>query len=83
MADKRIVVIQSGWVVMGDYVPANGAVPAHVNNAVQLARWGTTQGLGEIALNGPTKETVMYDLGTVILDNPAAVLYTIPCRTLS
>ena len=80
MNDKRIVVIQSGWVLMGDYHPAQGDAPAHLTDAKEISRWGTMQGLGQIAATGFTKESVVFDVGTVILDNPGAILYTIKCR---
>jgi hypothetical protein len=51
----QIVVLQRGWVVVGclskqgtEYTLKNGAV---------IRSWGTTKGLGEIASNGPIKDT--------------------------
>lgn len=51
----NIIVLQRGWVVVGclsktgtEYSLKNGAV---------IRSWGTTKGLGEIAENGPTKDT--------------------------
>ena len=52
---KNIVILQRGWVVVGDlfkngeeYVLRNGAV---------VRRWGTTNGLGELASEGKRSET--------------------------
>jgi len=52
---KKIVVLDRGWVVLGDvekddkwYLLLNGFV---------VRRWGTTQGLGELAQKGPLPET--------------------------
>lgn len=78
-ADKRIVVLTNGWVFMGGYNPAQGGRPAYITDAMCVRKWGTTAGLGEIALHGPTKETVLDPCGIVLLDTPAAVLFTIPC----
>lgn len=36
-----------------------------VSNARNIRKWGTTKGLGELALNGPTASTVLDDVGTV------------------
>lgn len=77
--DKRIVVIQSGWVFIGNYVPAQGGKPAYVDECKNISSWGTTQGLGEIALRGFTKDTIAYDVGVLVLDNPSSVLFTIKC----
>ena len=77
--DKRIVVLSLGWVFIGDYHPADGAKPAHLTDASNVRKWGTTAGLGELALKGPTKDTVLDPCGVLVLDNPGAVLYTLRC----
>ena len=77
---KRIVVIEAGWVFMGMYRPATENTPAFVTDAACIRTWGTTAGLGEIALNGPTPNTVLEPCGVLLLDNPKAVLFTIPCQ---
>ena len=77
--DIRIVVLQSGWVFYGDYVPASGDTPAYVANCKNIQRWGTTQGLGELAISGFTSESIVHDVGVLVLDNPSAVLFTIKC----
>ena len=77
---KHIVVLQAGFVFMGEWHPATKTQPAYITNAFNIRKWGTTAGLGEIALNGPTKDTVLDPCGTVVLDNPQALLFTIPCQ---
>ena len=77
---KHIVVLQAGFVFMGEWHPATKTRPAHITDAVNIRKWGTTAGLGEIALNGPTKDTVLDPCGTVVLNNPQALLFTIPCQ---
>lgn len=79
--DKRIVVLTNGWVFMGLYHEAAGKAPAFLTEAQNICVWGTTAGLGEIALNGPTKNTVLDPCGMLVLDNPQAVLFTIPCTS--
>ena len=77
--DKRIVVLQAGWVFIGEYHAATKTAPAHLTEASCIRKWGTTAGLGELALLGPTKDTVLDPCGVLLLDNPQAVLYTIKC----
>jgi hypothetical protein len=54
---KRIVVLQRGWVAVGDYTETENEV--QLDNAAIIRRWGTEEGLGELAANGPTKSTVL------------------------
>lgn len=50
---KQIVILQRGWVVVGDYsVDKSGE--CHLTDAAVIRTWGTTKGLGEIAEGGPT-----------------------------
>jgi hypothetical protein len=53
---KQIVILQRGWVVIGDYsVDKNGE--CNLTDAAIIRVWGTTKGLGEIAEGGPTSNT--------------------------
>lgn len=72
MTEKKIVVLQRGWVVVGDY--AKDAHEVVVTNASVIRRWGTTKGLGEIAENGPTSNTVLDKCGTVRAHELAVVM---------
>jgi hypothetical protein len=56
----KIVVLDRSWNVVGqlekdgdDYLLVNGSV---------IRRWGTTKGLGELAMNGPLSETILDPL---------------------
>jgi len=77
---KTIIQIKERCNFIGVYHPAKGAKPAHMTDASCIRLWGTTAGLGELALKGPTKETQLDFCGTVVFDNPEAVLFTIPCE---
>lgn len=73
---KYILVIQAGWVLIGDveetpskYLITNGSV---------IEKWGTTMGLGEIALKGPTKDTVLRAFGEGDVPK-SSVLFRIKC----
>ena len=80
MKATHIVAVQSGWVFVGTKPdaanqPTSGVLT--ILNAACVRRWGTTMGLGELALSGPTKETILELCGTVDIAAPA-VLFSIP-----
>ena len=52
---KQIVILQRGWVVIGDYSVVKDE--CILSNAGVIRSWGTTKGLGEIASGGPTSTT--------------------------
>lgn len=68
---KQIVIAQRGWVFVGD-VERNGD-DVTITNAQCIRRWGTTRGLGELALSGPQDKTILDDMGTVRLHALAVV----------
>lgn len=74
MNNFRIVVIQAGWVLAGQFSIAKGVVT--LKNCTVIQRWGTTKGLGELALSGPTKESIIHPCGTAEIPG-TAVLYTL------
>jgi hypothetical protein len=53
----KIAILQRGWVMVGRF-ERNGA-DCKLHNAHVIREWGTTKGLGEIAGNGPTKDTIL------------------------
>jgi hypothetical protein len=53
---KQIVILQRGWVVVGDYsVQKDGE--CLLTDAAVIRVWGTTKGLGELAESGPLANT--------------------------
>lgn len=63
IGEKRIIVADRGWVFVGDCEDHDdGSVT--IRNAKNIRRWGTTNGLAELA-NGPTSKTVVDVGGTV------------------
>ena len=76
MAVKQIVVIQNGFVLMGSVTQTDDGYT--IEDASVIRKWGTTRGLGEIALSGPTKETVLDPCGVVEVERHA-VLMRINC----
>ena len=77
MKATHIVVIQSGWVFVGTLHPTPAPGTMRLDNAACIRQWGTTRGLGELALSGAQKATELDPCGTVeaVL---SAVLFTIP-----
>lgn len=61
--NKRIVVLQRGWVAVGDYFEDGNQ--AKLENASIIRRWGTSKGLGQLALEGPQSNTVLDKAGTL------------------
>ena len=75
--DIRILVLQRGWVAVGHYSADGDEVT--LRNAKIVRRWGTTHGLGEIAAKGPTRKTVLDDVGQVQVHRLGIVL-SIACE---
>ncbi len=73
MRETRIVVLQRGWVVVGDYGvdPDNDEVV--ISDASVIRRWGTSKGLGELR-DGPLPETVLDPAGEIRAPRGAVVL---------
>lgn len=76
-SDFRIVVIQSRWVLAGNYSESNGQITLTDSSVIQ--RWGTTKGLGQLALQGPQKESVIHPCGTATVPT-TAVLYSLAVK---
>lgn len=75
MKPTHIFVLQGGWVFAG--VKARTDTMLIIEHASCIRRWGTTAGLGQLALSGPQKNTVLDPCGT--LEAPmSTVLFWIP-----
>jgi hypothetical protein len=59
---REIVILQRGWIIVGDVV-RNGS-EFTVTDASVIRRWGTTNGIGQLAIAGPTKDTILDPVGT-------------------
>lgn len=57
MSSKRVIVLQRGWVVVGDVEQYGPEIK--VSNGSVVRRRGTTKGLGELAEKGPLESTVL------------------------
>lgn len=75
----EIVVVESGWVFLAERVDqGQNAEDWRLENASVIREWGTTAGLGEIALHGPTPKTKLDFCGTPVIPKNK-VLFRLPC----
>lgn len=75
---KRIVVLKERWCFIGEWHAATKTVPAYLTDASCIRIWGTSAGLGEIALKGPTKNTKLDYCGTIVVEKDA-LLFSLLC----
>ena len=73
----NIVILDRGFVYVGDVTVSEGWLV--ISDARNIRRWGTTQGLGELALNGPQPETKL-DMGGTIKAPMHAVIGLLKCE---
>lgn len=66
MPEIKIAILQRGWVFVGEFDKDGN--DCKITNALNIRRWGTTKGLGELAENGKTDSTVLDKAGTVQFD---------------
>lgn len=74
----KIVVLQRGWVMVGKFVRSGSECQLH--NASVIRNWGTKKGLGEIAINGPTKDTLLDKCGGLVEFDYLTVVAAISCE---
>ena len=66
-----IAVLDKGFVYVGDVMPIDGGYC--ITGTRNIRVWGTTSGLGELALGGPTSSTVLDDVGTLYVPTHACI----------
>jgi hypothetical protein len=74
---KNIVILQRGWVFVGDLFKKGH--DCRLENASVVRIWGTKKGLGEIAKDGPKLETIL-DPTPVVSFHELTVIATIKCE---
>lgn len=73
-----IVILDKGFVYKGNVTILNDWVM--IGDAVNIRVWGTTNGLGELALTGPTSSTRLDKCGD--MKAPLrALIALLPCKT--
>jgi hypothetical protein len=63
MSDYNIVIAERGWVYVG--LTRREGDQIVIEDCQNVRRWGTSSGLGEIALKGPTVDTILDHYGVV------------------
>ncbi len=73
----RIVILQRGWVMVGRFYQ-NGT-ECILKNSYIVRKWGATSGLGQIAEEGPTHETIL-DKNTEVKFHELTVVASLICN---
>lgn len=73
---KKILVLQRGWVAVGDYSESGDQVT--LEDASIVRRWGTTTGLGELASKGPRPNTILDAAGTLRV-HKLGIVFALDC----
>lgn len=55
--ETKIIILQRGWIAVGKFYKKGSQ--CRLTKAAIIRKWGTTKGLGEIAMCGPTSDTVL------------------------
>lgn len=76
-ATQKIFIVSENWVFCGE-PEMSGDQYVRLRNCYNIRVWGTTQGLGELALKGAQAETILDFYGVVTLP-VAHILGVIEC----
>lgn len=76
--DLNIVILQRGWVMVGRLERDGEECSLH--SASVIRKWGTTQGLPELANKGPLTGTVLDKCTGVVQFHWLTVIATIACN---
>jgi hypothetical protein len=76
--DVRIVILQRGWVMVGYYKREGDS--CSLTKASVIRNWGTTKGLGEIAADGPKKDTKLDPTNGLVEFHRLTEVATIRCE---
>ncbi len=63
MKNRKIVILPSGWIFVGLWQEKGTRVVLTESSCIR--KWGTEHGIGELAIKGPLKETILDPAGTV------------------
>ena len=72
----KIVILQRGWVFIGRFKKIGSQCKLH--NAYCIRRWGTSEGLGELAFKGKLNDTILEKTPPVKF-HELTVIATIDC----
>jgi hypothetical protein len=65
----KIAIVDGGWVFIGRAEQVEGGIKMADTSCIR--QWGTTKGIGQLALSGPQKETVLDPAGIIFIPNHA------------
>lgn len=77
-----ICVLDKGFVYVGDLIIDGNGKLFTIVNAKNIRRWGTTEGLGQLAEYGPQEGTILDATGTV-RSFAGELKHWIKCRSAS
>jgi len=60
---EKIVAVSNGFVYVGHVMGEEGWL--RISDAYNIRRWGTSKGLGQLAIDGKQKETILDFCGIV------------------
>ena len=66
-----IAILDRGWVFIARATESPSAL--ELTNAACIRYWGTTKGIGQLALEGPQRETKIDEAGTVTVPRTAII----------
>lgn len=76
--DIRIIILPRGWNLVGEYSCVSGVCT--IKNASVIRRWGTSNGLGELAKNGPLPNTILDECNGDVEILQTNIIATINCE---
>lgn len=76
--DIKIVILQRGWIMVGHF--SREGNDCKLGNASVVRSWGTTKGLGELALNGPLVNTKLDRCNGLVEFDYLTVVAQIACK---
>lgn len=66
-----IAILDRGWIFVARVTESPSAI--ELTNAACIRYWGTTKGIGQLALEGPQRETKIDEAGTVTVPRTAII----------
>lgn len=77
----EIIVLDKAFVYLGEvsFKKVDGIDFGYINNAKNIRRWGTEKGLGQLAIEGIQKDTVLDDCGDIKFP-VTALIHIIKCK---
>ena len=72
----QIVVLNKGWVVVGNVEEKNGKT--YIRKPSIIRYWGTKKGLGELAMSGKLPNTILDECLDIAVDT-ANVIFVMNC----